>query len=394
MACITKRGGRYVIDCYDQHGKRYRKTMKAGTTKEDTRKELREIEYKIDRQTFMHEKKTPSFSDVKEKWLEYKQTRCRETTWEMYAGHCGAEIKSRPKKREAGRPQVNHFADLDQKKIDRITAATVESFITAKQGEKMSLGTLRKIMVTLNQIMAYAVRHRMIDYNPVRDAERPRATGATGESHEMKILEPDQIKAFIEAEPDQKYRTLYLTAIMTGARQGEILGLRWSDLDIDRKQLHIRRTFNHGRYFEPKTKGSIRKIDVAPVLLKELLAWKLASGGRGDDLFFPSSDGTPLICHNMKNRHFFPALKKAEIAPIRFHDLRHTYASLMLAQGENVKYIQTQLGHSSPTVTLNVYSHLLKETNQEAVCRLENTIFQATGHNLVTNEEKGQAATG
>jgi hypothetical protein len=63
----------------------------------------------------------------------------------------------------------------------------------------------------------------------------------------------------------------------------------------------------------------------------------------------------------------------------------------MLAQGENVKYIQTQLGHSSPTVTLNVYSHLLKETNQEAVCRLENTIFQATGHNLVTNEKKGQA---
>jgi|GEM_PF-1805640 len=66
----------------------------------------------------------------------------------------------------------------------------------------------------------------------------------------------------------------------------------------------------------------------------------------------------------------------------------------MLAQEENVKYIQTQLGHSSPTVTLNVYSHLLKETNQEAVCRLEKTIFQATGHNLVKNEKKGQAVTG
>ena len=391
MACITKRRGRYVIDCYDQHGKRYRKTLKAGCTKDDARKELREIEAKIEHRTFLHEKKTPLFSEVKKKWLEYKQTRCRETTWEMYAGHCGEKIKTRPKKRQAGRPQINHFADLDPKKIDRITTATVESFITAKQGETMSLGTLRKIIVTLNQIMAYAVRHRMIEYNPVRDAERPRRTGATGVNHEMKILSPDQIKAFIEAEPDQEYRVLYLTAIMTGARQGEILGLQWSDLDIDRKQLHIRRTFNHGRYFEPKTKGSIRKIDVAPVLLKELLAWKLASGGRGDDLVFPSSDGTPLICHNMKNRHFFPTLKKAEIAPIRFHDLRHTYASLMLAQGENVKYIQTQLGHSSPTVTLNVYSHLLKETNQEAVCRLENTIFQATGHNLVTNEKNGQA---
>jgi len=131
---------------------------------------------------------------------------------------------------------------------------------------------------------------------------------------------------------------------------------------------------------------------VAPVLAKALAAWKLASGGRDEGLVFPSGDGTPMICHNLKNRYFFPALKKAEIAPIRFHDLRHTYASLMLAQGENVKYIQNQLGHSSPTVTLNVYSHLLKGTNQAAVCRLENTIFQTTGHNLVTNEKNGQAA--
>lgn len=394
MACITKRRGRYVIDCYDQNGKRYRKTMKAGATKEAARAELREIEKKIERRTFMHDKKTPLFSTVKMEWLEYKQTRCRETTWEMYAGHCGAEIKSRPKKRQAGRPQINHFTDLDGKRIDRITTATVESFITAKQGEKISLGTLRKIMVTFNQIMAYAVRHRLIDYNPVRDAERPKATGKVGDTNEMKILSPDQIRALIEAEPSQEYRTLYLTAILTGARQGEILGLKWSDVDFEKKQIRITRTFNHERFFEPKTKGSIRKVDLAPLLVKELAAWKLASGGKGEGLVFPSSDGTPLICHNMKNRHFFPALKKAEIAPIRFHDLRHTYASLMLAQGENVKYIQTQLGHSSPTVTLNVYSHLLKETNQEAVCRLENTIFQATGHNLVTNQEKGLTVNG
>jgi len=365
--------------------------MKTGTTKEDTRKELREIETKIERRTFMHEKKTPTFAEVKKQWLEYKESRCRETTWEMYAGHCGVELKNRPKKREAGREKINHFADLDPKKIDRITTATIEAFITAKQKENISLGTLRKIMVTLNQIMAYAVRHRLIDFNPARDAERPKGTGKLGSTHEMMIMSPDQIRALLDAEPLQEYRTLYLTAILTGARQGEILGLKWLDVNFDKKQINIVRTFNHGRFFEPKTKGSTRKIDMAPVLAKDLAAWKLASGGRDEGLVFPSGDGTPMICHNLKNRHFFPALKAAGIDRIRFHDLRHTYASLMLAQGENVKYIQTQLGHSSPTVTLNVYSHLLKETNQEAVCRLENTIFQATGHNLVTNEKKGQA---
>ena len=377
MACITKRRDRWVIDCYDQQGKRYRKTLPAGTTKGKARKELREIEIRIERRTFLHEKKTPPFSAVKKEWLEYKKTRCRETTWEMYRGY-----------------QKKHFSDLDGKRIDRITTATVEAFITAKQAEKISLGTLRKILITLNQIMAYAVRHRLIDFNPVRDAERPKATGKVGEAHEMKILSPNQVRALIEAEPSQKYRTLYLTAIMTGGRQGEILGLKWSDLDFDKKQIRIARTFNHGRFFEPKTKGSIRNIDMSPLLVKELLSWKLASGGRGDDLVFASDDGTPMICHNMKNRHFFPALKIAGITAIRFHDLRHTFASLLLAQGENIKYIQTQLGHSSPTVTLNVYSHLLKETNQEAVCKLENSIFQTTGHNLVTIENEGLAVSG
>ena len=77
---------------------------------------------------------------------------------------------------------------------------------------------------------------------------------------------------------------------------------------------------------------------------------------------------------------------KAKIERIRFHDLRHTFASLLIDQGENPKYIQKQLGHSSPTVTLNIYAHLMKKVNQEAACRLENTIFNGTGHNLVTTK--------
>jgi integrase len=77
----------------------------------------------------------------------------------------------------------------------------------------------------------------------------------------------------------------------------------------------------------------------------------------------------------MVNRHFNPALKKAGIERIRFHDLRHTYASLLIEQGENIKYIQTQLGHSSPTVTWNVYAHLMKPVNQEAASKLENKIL-------------------
>ena len=87
-----------------------------------------------------------------------------------------------------------------------------------------------------------------------------------------------------------------------------------------------------------------------------------------------------------------PTLKKMGLPKIRFHDLRHTFASLLIEQGENIKYIQTQLGHSSPTVTWNVYAHLMKSTNQEAPSKLENTIFKTNGSKTVAKNRKEVAA--
>ena len=93
------------------------------------------------------------------------------------------------------------------------------------------------------------------------------------------------------------------------------------------------------------------------------------------------------------NRYFKPALKKAKLPMMRWHDLRHTFASLMIHQGENIKYIQSQLGHSSPTVTLNVYAHLMNPVNQESACRLENTIFSANSSKMVAGSWKMKSST-
>ena len=267
----------------------------------------------------------------------------------------------------------------------------IEKWITKRQSEGMNILTLRKIIVTLNQIMAYAVRHKLIDSNPVRDAERPRKSIDDQTGGKIEILSPEQIRALLEAIPDQKYKTLFLTAIMTGARQGELLGLKWSDVDFSKKQININRTFNHQQFFSPKTKQSVRAIDCPPSLIQELRLWKLASPRNDLDLVFANDAGEAMNYSNMVQRHFFKGLKKAEIPRIRFHDLRHSYASLLLHQGENIKYIQTQLGHSSPTVTLNVYSHLMKKENQEAACRLEDTIFKISGSNMVAVNESGVA---
>ena len=91
----------------------------------------------------------------------------------------------------------------------------------------------------------------------------------------------------------------------------------------------------------------------------------------------------------MLRRYFRPALKAAGCLPVRFHDLRHTYASMLIAQGENIKYIQNQLGHASPTITLNIYAHLMKDCNPEAASRLEKAVFGTNGSKMVAKTKKG-----
>jgi len=374
MACITKRRGRWVMDFYDQHGERQRLTMPEGTTKRQAKEELRALEDLVARRTFAPAKKVLLFSEVARDWLDYKRTRLRETTWECYAGHLR-----------------NHFHDLDRLKINQITTATVEKFITARQLQGMKLGTLRKILVSLGQIFSYAVRHKYLDHNPLREAERPRERGQEGEHFQDKItiLTPAQAAAFLAQVTTPKYRTLFMLAIFAGARQGELLGLKWPDVDWRQDQIHVQRTFTKGRFFATKTRGSNRKIDLGPATLTELKKWRLACPQNAYDLVFPNRAGQPLNYSNLVGRQFFPALRAAGLPRMRFHDLRHTYASLLLHQGENLKYIQTQLGHSSPTVTLNVYAHLMNPKNPESARRLEITVLGATGHNLVTMAKKG-----
>ena len=202
------------------------------------------------------------------------------------------------------------------------------------------------------------------------------------------ILTPAEINALIDAETDPKYRTLYMLAIMSGARQGELLGLKWMDVNWFTKQIHIKRTFNKREWYKPKSKASNRKIDIGPSMMKALRRWHKISLKNELGLIFPNQVGKPMCQSHMLSRHFFPALKNSEVPRIRFHDMRHTFASMLIEQGENIKYIQSQLGHSSPTVTLNVYAHLMKPSNQESACKLEKTVFEVNGDQTETKTKK------
>ena len=375
MACVTKKKGRWAVDFYDQHGKRRLKTLPKDATKAEARKLLREIEQEVEQRKWMPTKSIPTFPEVAQEWLEYKKPNVRFSSWDGYRGHVD-----------------HHFHDFNGLKINRITTASVEKFIRKKQEAGTHIGTLRKIIVTLNQIVKYAVRHNYLAHNPVRDAERPKRSQHVDEKQkthaDFKILTPSQITALFDAVSNPKYKTLFMLAVMGGLRQGELLGSKWSDLDLQNNQIHVQRTYNKKTWYKPKSKTSDRRVDLGPAMIKALKKWKLACPPNKLDLIFPSEAGNPLQEACMVRRYYKPALEKAEAPKIRFYDLRHTYASLLIEQGENIKYIQNQLGHSSPVVTLEVYAHLMKPVNQEAAIRLENQVFEVNGDHMETKHEK------
>jgi integrase len=181
----------------------------------------------VRRGIFLPDQKIPLFREVAKDWTEYRKPNLRQSTWSVYKGHVG-----------------NHFGEFNLIKVNHLTTSKIEKWIAARHSSGMDLSTLKKGLVTLGQIMAYAVRHRYILQNPVRDAERPRGNGLKSEKG-IKILSPAEIGALLGAVGDAKCRTLFMLAIMSGARQGELLGLKWTDVDWDSSQIHINRTFNN-----------------------------------------------------------------------------------------------------------------------------------------------------
>jgi integrase len=141
-----------------------------------------------------------------------------------------------------------------------------------------------------------------------------------------------------------------------------------------------------GCFQQPKTRGSVRAIAMTPTLVSKLRSHRMASSFKDeDDLIFPSERGTPLDGRNMVRRFFEPALCKAGLPRMRFHDLRHTFASLLIAQGEHPKLISEQLGHASTQITLDRYGHLMDQSYGDASARLEAALF-ATAPNAFAAE--------
>ena len=332
--------------------------MPAGTTLKSAKDKLREIEVAVGRGIYIPPKHVSTLGAIAKDWLELKRADVRSSTLQMYDGH------------------LKHFTEIEHVRVDRITAKTIEQWIAKRREAGVTLATLRKVLLTLGAVLKYAVRHRYMPYNPLSDVDRPRGQGQEKEAV-FHVLQRAEIERLIAATDHSGFKMLFYLAVMSGARQGELFALKWSDVLWASNQVQIQRTYNHGTFYEPKTKTSKRKIDLGPMVMTALKRWKLACPKTELDLVFPGDDDKPLQHGHVGRYHFRPALAAAELPRMRFHDLRHTYASLLIDQGENVVYIQKQLGHSKPTVTLDIYAHLMEKHRPEAAAKLENGISVA-----------------
>jgi integrase len=248
--------------------------------------------------------------------------------------------------------------------------------------EKLESGssprTVQYIHTTLRKALKDAVSDGLIPRNVADGIKAPRP-----KKKEINPLSPEQARAFLAAAHGDRFEALYVLALHCGLREGELLGLKWDDVDLESGMLRVRRTLSEprtGYVFEPPKNGKGRSIKLtraATEALRGHLGRQLEEiDGSGDDyqdrgLVFPSRRGTPMNAKNLTARSFKPLLKRSGLPNIRLHDLRHTCASLMLCEGVHIKLVQELLGHATISITLDTYSHVLPGMGDETAWAMD-----------------------
>ena len=241
-----------------------------------------------------------------------------------------------------------------QKRLTKISREDVEAFMAAKRREGKAPKSIHNYVGVLHSIFAFAQKRGLAESNPVAQADRPARSGS---DPDIRYLDDPELNALLEAVPgDRKGKTervLYLTAAMTGLRQGELIGLRWRDIDWSASRVRVRRSYVRGEMDTPKSRRSSRSVPLADVVAGELDRHYKASAYQGDDdLVFGHPDlGEPLDRSRVLKR-FKAAARRAGLRPVRFHDLRHTFGTRMAAAGVPLRTIQEWMGHRDFKTTL------------------------------------------
>jgi integrase len=281
------------------------------------------------------------------------------------------------------RKHVKHIvAGLGDIWLQKLTPQQVQSFLTKKLDEGLSPKYVREMLGVLRLALKNAVQWGYISRNVCDLVTRPRVP-----KHNIAPLTLEQAQRFRQHLQGHRFEVLITMAVVTGMRRGELLSLRWSDIDFQRGILQVLHTVDRFTGYgyvegEPKSAAGVRSIRLPAFLVEMLKQHRVqqvaqksqAKTWQERDLVFPNSRGGYLHPNHL-GEAFRELLEEAGLPSIRFHDLRHSAATILLSMGVNIKVIQEMLGHSDISITLRVYGHLLPSMQQEAVDRWD-SVFQ------------------
>lgn len=314
-------------------------------------------------------------------WMEqYKKNVLKITTYENYLGYIRTHV------------QGSDIADIP---LEKLSTSALQKFYNMKlegtaQRKQLSRRTVEYLHTIIGSALEQAYKNEMIAKNVNEFTVLPKK-----EEKEIEPLTIEDLEKVLRVAKETDLYSLILLEVFNGMRKGEILGLQWENVDLEKKVLWVRKNLcrvenndeEDGRktkliLLEPKTKKSIREIPLSEEVVKVLKMHKRKQNEQkmlyrdiyqDNGVVFAKADGSFEDPREVLRR-FHKILKKAGVRKCRFHDLRHTFASILINEGESMKVIQELLGHSTITTTMDIYSHVTKETKKRSIEILERTV--------------------
>ena len=346
-------------------------------TKKEAEKRLSEMLNQLDNGTFMKPGKT-TLAEYLEKWLaDYAKPNLSPRGFERYAGIIRRHL----------------ISELGNITLTQLKPEHLQQHYTAMLNNGLSAGTVRYHHAVLHVALQTAVKWGLVSRNVADAVDPPRI-----HRNEMQTWSEDEVSRFLEASKGSPYYELFFTALFTGMRRSELLGLAWQNVDFIFSQIYVNRSLHHlkdGSYVftEPKSAKSRRTIALSPSAILLLHGYKekqkleramLGIPLKDSDLVFNTVEGKPLR-PNTITRAFEVLAAHCGLPVIRLHDARHTHASLMLKQGVHPKIVQERLGHASIQMTLDTYSHVAPGLQEAAAAGFDKMVLPRREKEAVEN---------
>lgn len=379
---IEKRGNSWRLSVYlgkdPATGKerRVRKTVRG--SEKDAQKALRDLLHSIDEGTFVEPAKM-TVEQYLEQWLETHKANVEPTTHDWYALVCRKHIAP-----HLGRMQLQKLTPLA---IQQFYASKLQEGRLDGKGKTLSPNTVRHIHRVLHKALNAAVKLQLIPRNPCDAVEPPKPV-----KKEARYWTPEEAARFLEAIQEDRLYALFYVALGTGLRRGELLGLRWQDVDLNEGRLTVRQEIvrkSKGTLVKaPKTEKSRATISLSRGVVEVLKKHKarqaqerLLMGDQYHDsgLVFTTFEGKPLDPSYISGDYFGKLIEKAKVRKINFHALRHTHATILASQGVPLKVVSERLRHSSVAITGDIYSHVFAQMDREAADSFDAAMQAAKG---------------